>query len=156
MSIAGRVVRRPITADQTDHEGMTTMRFMMLMYPGAKGESGALPGDDAIAEMMKFNEQLTKAGVLLALDGLHPTAKGARLRLVNGARAITDGPFGETEEVIGGYWLIQVRSRDEALAWASRAPLAEDEMIELRQVYEMSDFSDHAQQLAAPVRDALT
>lgn len=131
------------------------MRFMMLMFPGAKAESGALPDPEAIATMMKYNEELAKAGVLLALDGLQPSAKGARIRSSGGKRTIVDGPFSEAKELIGGYWLLQVRSRDEALAWASRVPLADDEMIELRQVYELSDFGPEAARLAAPVEDAL-
>jgi hypothetical protein len=108
-----------------------------------------------IAQMMKYNEELTKAGVLLALDGLQPSAKGARIRASNGKRTVVDGPFSEAKELIGGYWLIQVRSKEEAIEWASRAPLADDEMIELRQIYEMTDFSPEVQQLAAPVGDAL-
>jgi len=131
------------------------MRFMMLMYPGAKGETAQLPTDAAVAEMMKYNEELAKAGVLLALDGLHPSAKGARIRIHAGKRTVTDGPFSEAKELIGGYWLIQVRSREEAVQWASRMPLLDDEMIELRQVFEISEFSEEAQRLAQPVSDAL-
>jgi hypothetical protein len=116
------------------------MRFMMLMYPGPKAETGALPDEKVIALMMKYNEELTQAGVLLALDGLQPSEKGARIRNSGGKRSISDGPFSEAKEVIGGYWMIQVKSRAEALEWASRCPLSEGEMIELRQVFEMSDF----------------
>jgi hypothetical protein len=116
------------------------MRFMMLMYPGSKAETGALPEEKAIAQMMKYNEELTQAGVLLALDGLQPTAKGARIRNTGGKRSVSDGPFSEAKEVIGGYWMLQVKSRAEALEWATRCPLADGELVELRQVYEMSDF----------------
>lgn len=134
------------------------MRFMMLMYPGQKAETAVLsdPKHQAMFEaMMKYNEELTKAGVLLALDGLQPSSKGARVRASGGKRTIVDGPFAEAKELIGGYWMIQVRSREEALEWASRVPLADDEMVELRQVFEMSDFPSEVQKLAAPVEDAL-
>ena len=131
------------------------MRFMMLMYPGPKAETGALPDPAAVAPMMKYNEELARAGVLLAGDGLHPTSKGARVRVSGGKRTITDGPFTEAKELLGGYWMIQVRSKEEAVEWASRVPLDEGEMIELRQVYEMSEFSEEVQELATPVLDAL-
>jgi hypothetical protein len=130
------------------------MRFMMLMYPGAKAETGALPDPAAVAPMMKYNEELARAGVLLAGDGLHPTSKGVRVRASGGKRSITDGPFSEAKELIGGYWMIQVRSKEEAVAWASRVPLADDEMVELRQVYEMEEFPAEVQELAVPVIDA--
>ena len=116
------------------------MRFMMLIYPGAKAETGVLPDEKTIAAMMKYNEELAKAGVLLALDGLHPTSKGARIRCSGGKTITSDGPFTESKELVGGYWMIQVKSREEALEWASRCPLGEGEMIELRQVFELSDF----------------
>jgi len=132
------------------------MRFMMLMYPGPKAETGALPDPAAVAPMMKYNEDLVRAGVLLAGDGLHPTSNGARVRVSGGKRVVVDGPFSESKELIGGYWMIEVRSKAEAVEWASRVPLADDEMVELRQVYEMSEFSDEVQQLAAPVIDALS
>jgi hypothetical protein len=117
-----------------------TMRFMMLMYPGAKAETGAPPDATTAAAMLRYNEELVRAGVLLAGDGLQPSAKGARIRSAGGRRTVTDGPFTETKELLGGYWLIQVRSREEAIEWATRIPLADDEMLELRQVYELSDF----------------
>jgi len=132
------------------------MRFMMLMYPGPKAETGALPDPAAVAPMMKYNEDLVRAGVLLAGDGLHPTSNGARVRVSGGKRVVVDGPFSESKELIGGYWMIEVRSKAEAVEWASRVPLADDEMVELRQVYEMSEFSAEVQQLAAPVVDALS
>jgi hypothetical protein len=117
------------------------MRFMMLMYPGPKPEQGYPPTKEAIEAMMKYNEELKEAGVLLALDGLQPTSKGARIRFKRGNPSVTDGPFSEAKEVIGGYWMIQVRSREEAVEWASRCPASDEEMIELRQVYELSDFA---------------
>lgn len=118
------------------------MRFMMLMIP--KGYENAAPGTTpdakAVAAMMKYNEELQKAGVLLALDGLHPPAEAARVTFAGGTPSVTDGPFTEAKEVVGGYWMIQVRSREEAIQWATRCPAGENEMIEVRQVFEMSDF----------------
>lgn len=132
------------------------MRFMMLMYPGAKAETGALPDAAAVAAMMKYNDELVRAGVLLAGDGLQPSAKGARIRRAGGKRTVIDGPFSEAKELLGGYWLIQVRSREEAIEWATRVPLADDdEMVELRQVYELTELPADVQALAAPVEAAL-
>jgi hypothetical protein len=117
------------------------MRFMMLMYPkSADAEAGVLPDAKAIAAMMKYNEELTKAGVLLALDGLQPTSKGARVHFSGGKAHVSDGPFTEAKEVVGGYWLIQAKSREEAIEWASRCPAPDGQMIEVRQVFEMTDF----------------
>ena len=117
------------------------MRFMMIMYPGQKAEApGAMPDEKLMAAMMKYNEELAKAGALLALDGLQPTAKGARVRFTKGQPVVTDGPFTESKEVVGGYWMIQVRSREEAIEWAKRAPCPEGETIEVRQVFEPEDF----------------
>jgi hypothetical protein len=120
------------------------MRFMMMIIP--KGYETAPPGtmpDDAgaIAAMMKYNEDLAKAGVLLALDGLHPPSMGARVSFRGGKPKVTDGPFTEAKEVVGGYWMIQVKSKEEAIEWASRCPASENEVIEVRQVQELSDFS---------------
>jgi hypothetical protein len=126
------------------------MRFMMLMIP--KGYETARPGTvpDAahVAEMMKYNEALKKAGVLLALDGLHPPASGARVSFKSGKPTVTDGPFAESKEVLGGYWMIQVKSRQEAIDWASRCPALDNEVIEVRQVFEMSEFPPDVQQAA--------
>ena len=120
------------------------MRFMMLMIP--KGYETAGPGIDLpvdrVTEMMKYNESLQDAGVLIAADGLHPPVSGARVRFSKGKPIVTDGPFAEAKEVLGGYWMIDVESRAEAIAWASRCPATDDEMIEVRQVQEMSDFTD--------------
>jgi hypothetical protein len=118
------------------------MRFMMLMIP--KGYESAAPGTmpdaKAVAAMMKYNEALKDAGVLLALDGLHPPSMGARVTFPGGKPKVSDGPFSEAKEVLGGYWMIQVKSRQEAIEWASRCPGSENETIEVRQVQEMSDF----------------
>jgi len=129
------------------------MRFMMLMIP--KGYETAAPGTmpdaERVAEMMKYNEDLQKAGVLLALDGLHPPSMGARVTFEGGKPLVTDGPFAEAKEVLGGYWMIQVTSKQEAIDWAKRCPASENEIIELRQVQDMSDFPD---EIAAIVRDS--
>jgi hypothetical protein len=118
------------------------MRFMMLMIPKGyeKAEPGAMPSAEAVAAMMKYNESLQKAGVLLALDGLHPPSMGARVTFESGTPCVTDGPFTETKEVLGGYWMIRVNSKDEAIAWAKRCPARDNEIIEIRQVQEMEDF----------------
>jgi hypothetical protein len=127
------------------------MRFMMLMIP--RGYENAAPGTspsaEAVAAMMKYNESLQKAGVLLALDGLHPPSMGARVSFSGGKPRVTDGPFAEAKEVLGGYWMIQVKSREEAIEWASRCPASDNEVIEVRQVQEMSDFPDDVQKAAA-------
>jgi hypothetical protein len=119
------------------------MRFMMLMIPKGyeKAAPGTLPDAKAIAPMMKYNESLQKAGVLLALDGLHPPSMGARVSFSGGKPKVADGPFAEAKEVIGGYWMIQVKSREEAIQWASRCPASDNEVIEIRQVQEMEDFA---------------
>ena len=118
------------------------MRFMMLMIPKGyeKAAPGTLPDPKAVAAMMKYNESLQKAGILLGLDGLHPPSAGARVSFSGGKPSVTDGPFAEAKEALGGYWMIQVRSREEAVEWASRCPASDNELIEIRQVFEMSDF----------------
>jgi hypothetical protein len=126
------------------------MRFMMLMIPKGydQAKPDAMPDPKAVAAMMKFNESLQKAGVLLALDGLHPPSAGARVSFPGGKPVVTDGPLPEAREVIGGYWMIQVRSKEEAIEWAKRCPASETEVIELRRVQEMSDFSPEVQEVA--------
>jgi hypothetical protein len=128
-----------------------TMRFMMLMIPKGyeKATPGTMPDAKAVAAMMKYNESLQKAGVLLSLDGLHPPSMGARVSFPGGKPKVTDGPFIETKEVLGGYWMIEVKSKEEAVEWASRCPASENEVIEVRQVQEMSDFPPDVQQAAA-------
>ena len=133
------------------------MRFMMIMIPrvyqpdvppGERAEEGFAPPAEAVAKMMKFNEELAKAGALLALDGLHPSSRGARVAFTGGKPTITNGPFAEAKEVIGGYWMIQAKSRDEAVEWARRCPAADGDVIEIRQVFEMSDFPPEARKAA--------
>jgi hypothetical protein len=117
------------------------MRFMMLMYPNEAAETGAgIPDAKMVEAMMKYNEELAKAGVLLGLDGLHPSAKGARVSFPGGKPRVTDGPFSESKEIVGGYWMIQVGSKDEAVEWAKRCPDTSARFIEIRQVFEMAEF----------------
>lgn len=131
------------------------MRFMMLMIPKGyeSADPGTMPPADRVAAMMKYNEALQKAGVLLALDGLHPPSMGARVSFSDGKPTVTDGPFSEAKEVLGGYWMIQVKSREEAIAWASRCPASDNEMIEVRQVQEFDDFPADVQEAAAGFQD---
>jgi hypothetical protein len=127
------------------------MRFMMLVIPKGyeKAAPGTMPEPKAVAAMMKYNESLQKAGVLLELNGLHPPSAGARVSFSGGIPKVTDGPFIEAKEVIGGYWMIQVKSKEEAIEWASRCPASDNEVIEIRQVREMSEFPPEVQQAAA-------
>jgi len=115
------------------------MRFMMIMIPNVSEENWVPKAED-LATMGAFNDELTKAGVLLSLEGLQPSAKGARVSFAGGKPSVTDGPFTEAKELIGGYWLIQARSKEEAVQWASRCPANDGDVIEVRQVFETSDF----------------
>ena len=123
------------------------MRFMMFMLPNLEPDADWMPSAEAVAEMTKYNETLTKAGVLLSLDGLHPQTESARVTFSGGKHTVTDGPFSEAKEVIGGYWVIQVRSKEEAIEWASRCP-GDNCTIEVRQVFEMSEFPPEVQAAA--------
>ena len=127
------------------------MRFMMLMIPAGyeSAAPGAMPSAEAVAAMMKYNEALKDAGVLVTLDGLHPPSMGARVSFAGGKPVVTDGPFTESKEVLGGYWMIDVTCREEAIAWAKRCPASANEVIEIRQVQEMSDFPPDIQEVAA-------
>ncbi len=119
------------------------MRFMMLLKSDQNAEAGALPSKKLIAEMGKFNEEMAKAGVMLAAEGLQPSSKGARIQFSGGKRTVTDGPFGDAKNLIAGFWLIQVKSKEEAIEWARRCPVPHDSgegEIEIRQVFEMADF----------------
>jgi hypothetical protein len=128
-----------------------TMRFMMLMIPKGyeKAAPGTMPDAKAVAAMMLYNQSLQKAGVLLGLEGLHPPSMGARITFTGRKPTTIDGPFIETKEVLGGYWMIQVKSKEEAIKWASRCPASDNEVIEIRQVQEFSDFSDDIKKAAA-------
>jgi len=127
------------------------MRFMMLMIPKGyeSAKPGTMPDAEKVAAMMKYNESLQKAGVLLALDGLQPPSMGARVTFAGGKPKVTDGPFAEAKEVLGGYWMIQVKSKEEAIQWATRCPGSENEIIEVRQVHEFTDFPADVQKAAA-------
>jgi hypothetical protein len=126
------------------------MRFMLLMIPKGyeKAAPDAAPSAEAVEAMMTYNESLRKAGVLLGLDGLHPLSAGARVSFSGGKPSVTDGPFIETKEALGGYWVIQVNSKAEAVEWASRCP-ADNAVIEVRQVFEVSEFPADVQEVAA-------
>ena len=129
------------------------MRFMLFMMldnnPGATEGEAWMPSPEDVAAMMAYNKALNEAGVLLALDGLHPPADGARVTFADGKPSVTDGPYSEAKEVIGGYWIIQVKSKDEAIAWAQRCPAAGSCVIEVRQVFEVSDFPQDVQDATA-------
>jgi hypothetical protein len=126
------------------------MRFMMLMIPKGYEKAGAdaRPDPKHVAAMTKYNEELTKAGVLLSLDGLHPPSTAVRVSFEGGTPKVTQGPFPEAEAVIGGYWMIQVKSKDEAIEWARRVPALPNEVVEVRKVFEMEDFSPEVQKAA--------
>jgi len=131
---------------------------MMLMIPKGyeKAAPGTMPDAEGVAAMMKYNESLHKAGVLLALDGLHPPSMGARVSFSRGRPKVTDGPFAEAKEVLGGYWMIQVKSKEEAVEWASRCPASDNEVIEVRQVQEFTDFPPDVQEAAAKLPELQT
>jgi hypothetical protein len=132
------------------------MRFMVMVKltgQAAKDyEAGQMPSEEDLASMMKFNEALVDAGVMQAGEGLHPTPKGARVGFGGGKPVVTDGPFAESKELLGGYWIWQVGSKEEALEWASKAPMAEGDVLELRQVFEPEDFGS---EVAARERELL-
>ena len=117
------------------------MRFMVLVKANEESEAGVMPSSEVLAEMGKYNEELVKAGVMLAGDGLHPSSKGMRVRFSGGEPTVIDGPFAETKELLAGYWLIETKSRDEAVEWVKRAPMVGTE-LEIRQVLEAEDFGD--------------
>ena len=117
------------------------MRFMVLVKADKASERGVLPDETMLSQMGKFNEQLVKAGVMLAGEGLQPSSKGARVKFSKGKKTVIDGPFAETKELVAGFWLWQVRSREEAIEWLKRAPF-EDTEVEIRQVFENDDFGE--------------
>jgi hypothetical protein len=116
------------------------MRFMVIVKANEESEAGVFPDEKILAAMGKYNEELVKAGVMLAGEGLHPSSKGVRVRFDGGKRTVTDGPFSETKELIAGFWLWQVKSKEEAIEWLKRAPFDGGTEIELRQVFETEDF----------------
>ena len=118
------------------------MRFMVLVPGSAESEAGEMPSTEALEAMTKYNEELVKAGVMLAGDGLHPTAKGAKVRFEGGKRTVIDGPFTEARELVAGYWVWECASRDEAIEWLKRAPFDGGVEVELRQIFEPDDFGE--------------
>ncbi len=116
------------------------MRFMVMVPANQESEAGVLPDAKILAEMGKFNEEMVKAGVMLAGEGLHASSKGARLKFSGGKTTVIDGPFTESKEMIAGFWLIQVKSKEEAIAWMKRAPFGDGVVLEIRQVFEAEDF----------------
>jgi hypothetical protein len=124
------------------------MRFMMIVKANKDSEAGKMPGEELLSAMGKFNEELMKAGALIDLSGLQPSSKGARIKISGDKRLVIDGPFAETKELIAGYWIIQVKSKEEAIEWAKRVPAphgeGQESEIEFRQVFEMEDFAPSA------------
>lgn len=116
------------------------MRVMVLVKANKDSEAGVMPSEKLLAEMGKFNEELVKAGIMLAGDGLHPSSKGVRVRFAAKAPLVIDGPFAETKELVAGYWLWQVKSMDEAVAWLKRAPFPPGDEVEIRPIFEADDF----------------
>jgi hypothetical protein len=131
------------------------MRFMMIVIPKGyeSAAPNAVPSAEAVAKMAEYNKSLQQAGVLLALDGLFPPSTGVRISYADGKATVTDGPFAEAKEVIGGYWIIQARTREEAIEWAKRAPMSNCEIIEVRQIFEMGDFPEDVQKAAKGFED---
>ncbi len=120
------------------------MRVMVIVKSNPAIEAGRMPEEKDLVSMGKFNEELVRAGVMLAGDGLHPSSKGKRVRFGNKQRTVIDGPFAETKELVGGFWIWQVKSMDEAVEWLKRAPFGEGEEVELRPIFETDDFGDAA------------
>lgn len=117
------------------------MRFMVLVKANKESEAGVMPNQEIIAAMEKYNQELIKAGVMLAGEGLRPSSKGARVKFVEGKQIVTDGPFAETKDLVAGYWIWQAKSMDEAVAWLKRAPFGGGVEVEIRQIFEMEDFA---------------
>jgi hypothetical protein len=133
------------------------MRYMMFMIPkvyqpdippGEQAGENFAPSAEAVAEMMQYNEELAKAGALISLDGLHPGSEGVRVKFTGNRTSVTNGPFPEVKEVIGGYWMIQVNSQEEAIDWAKRCPASDGDVIEIRQVFDISEFPEDVQKAA--------
>ena len=118
------------------------MRFMVIVKASPESEAGVMPKQEELAAMGKYNEELAKNGVMLAGEGLHPSSKGARIRFQGSSRTVIDGPFSETKELVAGFWIIQARSKEEAIEWVKRAPFDGGTEIEVRQVFEAEDFGD--------------
>jgi hypothetical protein len=132
----------PLFQRKVKSKGNTPMKFMILVKADKNSEAGLLPDEKLLSEMGKYNEELAKAGVMLAGEGLHPTSKGARIRFSGGRHTVTNGPFPESGDLIAGFWLWQVKSKEEAIEWVKRAPFGEGSELEVRQVHEAEDFGE--------------
>jgi len=133
------------------------MRYMAFIIPGARSrmEAGEMPDAKLIDSMMRFNEQLAKAGVLVSLDGFHPTVKGARVRFAGGTPSVTPGPFPYASEIIGGYWVWKVKSKEDALSWARKVPAEDGDVIELREIIEIEAFDEDVQARGAKLMESM-
>jgi hypothetical protein len=149
VSIPAHLVRR--TGSNTIHHKETAMRFMVLVPGSPESEAGEMPSTELLGAMTKYNEELVKSGVMLAGEGLHSTARGAKVRFNGSERTITDGPFAEAKEIVAGYWIWECASRDEAIEWLKRAPFDGGVEIELRQIFDADDFGE---QLTPELREA--
>jgi hypothetical protein len=142
ISRAGKTDKRSEATLENGSEGERTMRFMVIIKATPETEANAMPSTELLEEMTKYNEELVKAGVMLAGEGLHPSSKGARVKFSGNQRTVIDGPFAEAKELVAGYWIWQVKSKEEAIEWAKRIPnpTGEESEVELRQVFEAEDF----------------
>src|SRR6202166_2108725 len=145
---AVRLVGKPAVGLQ-NFKRRSTMRFMVIVKASKDTEAGVMPSTELLTAMGKFNEEMVKAGVMQAGEGLHPPSMGARVSFPGGKPVVTDGPFAEAKEVLGGYWMIQVKSKEEAIEWAKRCPGSDTDVVEVRQVHEMADFPADVQKAAA-------
>ncbi|HSF42142.1 MAG TPA: YciI family protein [Thermoanaerobaculia bacterium] len=123
------------------------MRFMVLVKADKDSEAGVLPSAELLTEMGKYNEELVKAGVMVAGEGLHPSSKGVRVRFSGDKRTVIDGPFPETKELLAGFWILEAKSREEVIEWIKRAPMGGDTELEIRQIFEEEDFGDLVEQV---------
>ena len=147
--------RQPARESPAKHMELAAMRVMVFVKGDPQTEQGALPPEGLVEKMTAYNERLVQAGVLLAADGLYPSSKGVRVRFDGQKRTVVDGPFTEAKEIVGGYWIIQTRTRAEAVEWASRVPLDPGSYVELRQIFEMSDFPEDVQKMNEPLSKKL-
>src|SRR5258707_182086 len=132
-----------VSARRKPIQETSRMRFMVLLKADGMTESGALPTEAIIADMTRYNEELVKAGVLLAAEGLHPSSKGSRVKFEKGAKTVTDGPFSETKELIAGFWILQCKTREEAIEWVKRAPLGDSGVeVEIRQIFDAAELGE--------------
>jgi hypothetical protein len=140
-SLLDRPIGKSQSNQRTENKRRKPMRFMVIVKASPESEAGVLPSQEILAAMGKYNEELANAGVMLAGEGLHPTSKGARVKFSGGKSIVIDGPFAETKELVAGFWLWQVKSKEEAIEWLKRAPF-DDTEVEIRQVFEAEDFGD--------------